>query len=306
MQHSKTKTILKKYALALICAIIIQNGKAQNVEQTISKMLPEIPAELTEPAKRAEYLTLHFWDLYDFSDSIFLEKDNLLERSFVDFIDLLSLVPEDTRNKSINLLMKKSESIPEVFANLINLSEQYLYDSTSPLCDEEKLIPFLQYAIEAQIFSDIEKIRPSFVLESITKNRLGEISNDITYTLKNGDTGTLHSINSEYTLLYFNDPECEDCKLLIKQLIASAKMNELISLNKLKIITVYLFDNVESWDKHSSEVQETWIYSRDAEQKIMLENDYNIKQFPTMYLLDKEKKVLLKETTFEKLEEYFR
>ena len=303
MRHS---SIFKKCALTLISVIIILNGNAQDAEQAISKMLPEIPAEITDPAKRAEYLTQHFWDKYDFSDAAFLEKDEMLERSFVDFVDLLSLVPEEARDKSINLLMKKAESEPKVFADLITLSEQYLYALTSPLCDEEKLIPFLQYALQAPVFSDVEKIRPAFVLECITKNRLGDTANDIVYTLKTGDTGTLHSINAEHTLLYFNDPECEDCKFLIKQLIASTKINDLISNNKLKIITVYLFDNIETWEKHSSEVPDTWIYSRDAEQKIMIENDYNIKQFPTIYLLGKEKKVILKETTFEKLEDYFR
>ena len=300
------QSFIQRSILIIISIMAAFNSYAQEPDPIILKLLPEIPANITEPAQRAEFLTLHFWDNYNFSDTSFLMKEHLLERSFVDYIDLLSAVPDNTRDKSINSLMKKSESEPIIFSYILNLSEKYLYNTDSPICDEEKLIPFLQYALQASVLDDAEKIRPDFLLESISKNRRGHVANDIAYTLKNGGTGNLHSINTNYTLLYFNDPECEDCIELIKQLSASPLTNDLIKQGKLKILTVYINDDIEAWEKHSSDIPNSWIYSYDAEQKIMFEGTYNIKQFPTMYLLDKEKKVLLKDTTLEKLENYLR
>ena len=300
------QSFLKWSVFVLINIIITINCKAQESNQALLQMMPDIPEDITEPAQRAEYLTLHFWDNFDFLNTSLMMKDNFLERCFVDYVDLLSIVPSDTMEKAINILMKKSEEEKSVFSLLLKFSVQYLYQPDSPVYDELKLIPFMKYTLQSTLLDDNEKIRFKFLLENISKNMQGTIANDFIYTLTNGETGNLYSIDTEYTLLYFNDPECEDCIMLIKQLIASSVINDMIKQGKLKIITVYVNDDIETWKKHASEVQNSWIYSRDAEQKIIIEGIYNIKQFPTMYLLGKEKVVLLKETTFEKLEDYFK
>lgn len=306
MKQSSIKTIFKGIIFIIVSTIITTNGHAQQPDPVLLKMMPEIPSDISEPEKRAEYLSLHFWDNFNFSDTSFLAKDHLLERCFVDYLDLLSLVSDETKQKSINILMKKAEVTHSTSLSILNLSEKYLYEPTSPMCDEEKLIPFLQYAKQSSLLSDTEKIRPNFLLECVTKNRVGSIANNFIYTLQNGESGSLYTIDEEYTLLYFNDPECEDCMMLIKQLITSSIINTLTKDNQLKILTVYVNDDIEAWEKHASDVLNSWIYSRDAEQKINMEGIYNIKQFPTMYLLDKDKKVLLKDATFESLEHYFK
>lgn len=305
MKLSAFRTLYRGIALAVMSIATLIGSYAQQPDPALLKMMPEIPETLSEPAQRAEYLSLHFWDKFDFSDTEALTKDHLLERFFVDYLDVLSLVPVEIMQQSINTLMKKAEAEPNSFTTIVSLSEKYLYEPTSPISDEEKLIPFLQYALQSSLLNETEKIRPAFLLENVLKNRTGNVANDFTYTLQNGTTGTLHTLNATYTLLYFNDPECEDCMMLIRQLSASPIISRLIKEDKLKILTVYVNDDTEAWKKHASDVPDTWIYSRDAELKINLEGIYNIKQFPTMYLLDKDKKVLLKDATFEVFEFYF-
>ena len=302
----KLHYIITKCAFILISAVITTGIKAQEPDPAIIKMMPAIPVEITEPMQRAEYLSMHFWDKFDFSDASFFMNNSLPERCFVDFLDLLSIVPAGTRDKSIDILLKKSEASKSVFSFILKLSERYLYEPESPVYDEEKLIPFVQYALQSTILDDTEKIRPRFLLENISINRLGSVASDFDYILMNGEKGNLHSVNAEHTLLYFNDPDCEDCAMLIKQLIASTTISNLINRGKLKTIMTYVNDDIEAWEKHASEIPDTWIYTREAEQKIIIEGIYNIKQFPTIYLLDKDKKVLLKDTTFENLESYFR
>ena len=268
--------------------------------------MPDIPVDITVPMQRAEYLTMHFWDKFDFGDASFFMNNDLPERCFVEFIDLLSIVPVETMEKSIDVLLKRSEASKTIFSLILKLSERYLYESESPVCDEEKLIPFMRYALQSSLLDDTEKIRPRFLLENISINRLGTVSSDIDYMLINKEKGNLHSVNAEYTLLYFNDPECEDCAMLTKQIIASTAINNRINTGGLKIIMVYVNDDIEAWEKHASEIPGSWIYSRDPEQKIIVEGIYNIKQFPTIYLLGKDKKVLLKDTTFDNLEGFFK
>jgi hypothetical protein len=266
--------------------------------------MPAIPDQLTEPAERAAYLVMHYWDRYDFRDTSFLMKDDLLERSFVDYADLLSLVSEDVRERSAGALMKKTED-KKLFLFISKLSERYLYEPDSPVYDEEKYIPFLQHELASPLLNSAEKIRPAFLLEQTLKNRTGQAANDFTYTLINGQTGTLHAAGTDYTLLYFHDPECEDCRMMTGTLAASPVINKLIGENRLTVLAVYPDDGTESWKEHAPAVPDSWIYACDAGQQIDREGAYNIKRFPSIYLLDREKKVLLKDTSFEKLAAYF-
>jgi hypothetical protein len=290
---------------AVFNMIIFLSCYAQQQEAALLRMMPDIPAEITEPAQRAGYLVVHYWDKYDFRDTAFLMKDDFLERSHVDYLDLLSFVPENVREQSAGLLMKKAGEWKEMFLFFSKLNEQYLYNPDSPVCDEEKYILFLQEELRSPLLNETEKIRPRFLLESVMKNRAGQVANDFVYTLIDGQTGTLHAVKADYTLLYFIDPECEDCRMLTGQLTASPVINDLIRQERLKVLAVYPHDQVETWKEHASAVPGSWIYAHDAGLKIDMEGIYNIKRFPTMYLLDKDKKVLLKDTDFEKLDDYF-
>jgi len=298
--------ILYCTVMLIVAGTTASRCHAQEPETAWIEMMPAIPPELTEPSQRAEYLVTRFWDKFNFRDTTLLLTHQLLERCFVEYVDLLSLVPEDTRDQSIQSLLKKSEEVSSMFAHILQLSEKYLYEPASPLCDEEKLIPFLQYALRSPQLDDYQKISLQYRLDCISINRTGSIANDFTYTLIDGETGRLHAIRADYTLLYFNDPECDDCQMLIKQLTVSPTINQHILAGLLKIITVYVNDDLDAWKKHARDVLSTWIYAYDAEQKIHDETIYNIKQFPTLYLLDPDKKVILKDINFETLEAYFK
>jgi hypothetical protein len=296
----------KIITITLLSFWAVFNSIAQKEDSTLYSLMPKIPASIIDPSQRANYLAFHYWDNFDFLDSVKLKQNSLLEHGFVDFIDLLSIVSKDTIELAISTLMKKAEIDPDLIIMLAILSEKYLYEVDSPLSDEEKFIPFLRYMVSSRKVADENKIRPQFMLEYVLKNRTGEAASDFTYTLVNNDTGTLYSIRADYTLLFFKNPTCEECNQLTKRLIFSNVINDLIAKDKLKILTVYLLDEVDEWKEHASSVLNSWIYARDAEQKIEAKGLYNIKRYPTIYLLDKDKKVLLKDTDFNKLETYFK
>ena len=304
MKQSILKTI--HAVIFFIASMMATCCFAQEAESVLLKMMPDIPSEITDPSQRAEFFVTHFWDKFDFCDSSSWMTDHLLERCFVDYLDLLSLVPDETRDPSIQSLLKKSEVNNSLFNYVLKLSEQYLYDPESPVCDEEKLFPFLQYAFQSSALNDTEKFRLKYLLKCISQNRIDSVANNFTYTLMNGETGNLHDIKADYTLLYFNDPECDDCRMLIKQLIVSPIINQYVQSGRLRIITVYVNDDLESWKKHAPEVLHAWIYAYDAEQIVNTETIYDIKRFPTLYLLDQDKKVISKDINFQTLEDYFR
>jgi hypothetical protein len=296
----------KIITITLLSFLTALHSVAQKQDPVLNSLMPKIPSSLTATSQRANYLALHYWDNFDFLDTVKLSHDRLLERCFVDFISLLSIVPKDTVELAVNALMKRAEIDPDAVITFAMLGEKYLYESDSPLNDEEKFIPFLRYMLSSRKVSEANKIRPRFLLEDVLKNRPGNVAADFTYMLINGKTGTLHRITADYTLLFFKNPACEECNKMTKQLTSSSTVNDRVNRGTLKILTVYLFDDVNEWKEHAPSVPNTWIYARNPDEKIIGERIYDVRRFPTVYLLDKNKKVILKDVSFEKLENYLK
>ena len=129
-----------------------------------------------------------------------------------------------------------------------------------------------------------------------------ERANDFTYTLASGEQHTLYALQSNMVLLYFYNPTCEDCHLLMSQLEASNIVNRLIDGKKLIVLAVYPDDDTETWNKYADHIPQQWINGYDKDIKILTEGIYLINRFPTLYLLDKDKMICKKDLTFKELE----
>ena len=170
--------------------------------------------------------------------------------------------------------------------------------------DESLYIPVLESILAAPVFDEVNKIRPAHLLELALKNRVGEPATDFTYTLADGKTGTLYNVKADYLLLFFYNPDCHACKEITGQLLSSPLISGLQTNKKLKILAVYPDEDLEAWRKHIPDVPAEWINSYDN--TVSLKNDeiYDLKAIPTLYLLDKNKKVILKDVTLNQLMEF--
>ncbi|MPN29982.1 hypothetical protein SDC9_177439 [bioreactor metagenome] len=125
---------------------------------------------------------------------------------------------------------------------------------------------------------------------------------DFTYKQKNGVQESLYKIKSDYIVLFFNNPDCENCGLAKEKIENSKILNNSLADRKLKVISIYPSKEIDNWSRLS--YPQTWINGYDYEGKIIGEGLYIIRKYPCIYLLDMDKKVLLKETTVEKIEQY--
>ena len=165
-------------------------------------------------------------------------------------------------------------------------------------------IAVLEYITESSSLSDVEKIRPAHLLELSLKNRIGTPAADFTYTLANGQTEKLYNIKADYLLLFFNNPDCHTCQEITRQMESSFLINEFSNNNKLKILAVYPDEDLNAWKEHISVMPKDWINSYDKSVSLKNNEIYDLKAIPTLYLLNKEKKVLLKDATFQQIENY--
>lgn len=261
--------------------------------------LPNIPAMLASSEERADYLVLHYWDHYNFADTTLIFKPEITEQAFADFVQVLPHAKKATQGIN-TMLTKAMTGSRAMFDHFVKLSEKYLYDPNSPMRNEELYIPVLQYIIVSNKVADIDKIRPKYQLEMAMKNRGGDTATDFTYTLANGRTGKLSQLKSDYTILFFNNPDCHDCNR-IKEYMTTAPAFQ-VRAGRLAIVALYPDADLPLWLKVN--YPSGWINGYDAGQVITKKQLYDLKAIPTLYLLDCDKRVILKDTTIEQIEQW--
>lgn len=268
-------------------------------------ILPEIPSILTTPDQRAEFMVEHYWDKSDFADTCYLTHEDITEQAWADYVNLLNYVPLETAQKAIKKVFTRTSFNKEVFRSFTELADKYLYDPNSPMRNEELYIPVLECMVTSPLLDDTGKIRPRDRLALAQKNRPGTRALDFTYTLASGKQGTLHGLSAGYTVLFINNPGCHACAETIVGMKRSTVFNQLLSENRIKILALYTDTELDEWQKHLSDFPDTWLNAYDKKQIISNRNLYDLKAIPTLYLLDKDKTVLLKDATFQSIESWF-
>lgn len=317
IDFSKGKVIRTAFlvlaTLLLFCAesscSYAQDNREKNAETKVKKdfTLPEIPQILTGPEERAEYLAVHYWDNFDFTDTTLISKPEITEQALADFLNILSYVPSENAQKAIKGLIEYASSDSLMLIHFMELAEKYLYDPNSPMRNEEFYIPVLNYIVSSPKLDETQKVRPRFQLDRVMKNRPGETAADFSYTLSDGTVAKMSSIKADYTILYFNNPDCEDCKRVKDYIKHSEVFNQMVKTNpipSLRILAVYPDTDIPLWKR--GDYPGMMINSFDAGQVITKKELYDLKAMPTLYLLDAVKRVILKDASVEQIEAWLR
>lgn len=293
-------TILVTIALALVACG--QKGPKNGNEQksangaatelsfpTIS--IPEmLPAE-----ERTKFLAEHYWDKFDFSDTTFCNKPDITEQAYANYLDILRYVDPTVAQQSAAQLIKRAEVDSTMFDYFVMLSDKYLYDPNSPFRNDELLIPTLECIVASPLLDEAEKIRPQSQLDMAQKNRIGQKANDFRYTLHDGRTGRMYSIEADYLLIFINNPDCPACKEIREQICASPMLSEMIERGVMKVLAIYPDEDITAWLNYRHNIPASWINSYDKQLRMRDEELYDLKAIPSLYLLDAEKRVMLKD-----------
>lgn len=268
--------------------------------------LPAIPDTLQTVESRSSYLVAHYWDRFSFADSLqFMNQPEMVEQAVVDYVDLFRLVPAAEAENSLSALMDQASVTLNGFLFFYNTLEKYLYDATSPMRNEALFIPVLQKMMASNKLNDDDKLRPAMLLKSVSKNKVGSMAADFSYTKPDGSRHQLSEVQTPLTLLLFFDPECDDCHQVIMRLEKTDVLNQLTTDRQLTVLAVYPGENKRLWQTMAQHMLPTWEIGMDESQTIYNKELYDILGFPSMYLLDQHKTVILKDASLTALEEYF-
>ncbi len=299
-------TMMRKILYIPLLAMLLPLGAiAQTaVQRSAAGQRVTVPAMIATPEARAQYLALHYWDRFDFKSADNLRSD-FTEQMFGDFITCLGNTTMTTAAKALTALMDKASANTVAYERFAALAELYLYDPNSPIRNDEYFIPVLRHLTASPRIDATTKGRYRTLLEIALRNRPGTVAADFTCTTAKGTQYRMHAVAAEYLLLYFYNPDCNNCREINRWLTHSASVAGMQSSGKLKILAVYPDGELSLWRKHLAEIPASWLCGYDKGTAIRNNDTYDLKAIPTLYLLDRNKKVLLKDTTADKLEEWF-
>ena len=273
--------------------------------------LPEIPESLIDGQDRAIYLSKHYWEKFPFDDISLINKPTVTEQAFVDYIHVLNFIPFKHARRSIIYLFVLAQKDRAMYAHFATLFEKYYYTADSPFCNEELYIPVLETILKSDMLTEEDYEKYDFQEEMIHKNRVRSKAADFVYTLENGNWKRMHALKSNYLILFFSTPDCDKCASVVDEIHNSEILAKVCSLNSfsrtmLCVLNIYPESNIPLWrESLLSMPQKNWIHAYDKSRVLTNKRVYNLKKLPTIYLLDKNKRIILKDTSLDEIETFF-
>ena len=256
---------------------------------------PTPPNTILDRQGRINYMAEHFWNEQTIADTACFQGPKLL----LDYLYLLKLT--DNGGKYAQDFISLSCKQENTFGLILYWLDNILYDSSSPHYDEALYMKFLDAVITSDADS-VMKLVPQQRKDIISKNQVGSKANNFSFIDKAGNESTLYATDASLLLLIFNNPDCSLCHRAEESIAKDEALQAMMNEGKLKILAITPDAEFNDWMEHI--YPSNWQVGYDNGKAIFDQRLYDIQQLPCIYLLDKDKRVLLKEANYERFSKY--
>lgn len=270
--------------------------------------MPQIPGMISTQEDYANFLVSHFWQPFFSEDREYSRDTSLIggvtedafSQAFINYATMLFMADTKKGLQEQEYLMAQAEkwtaAAPEskMFETISSICDEYLYNPNSPLRNEEMYIPVEEAKLKSQFTTDEEKADAAALLPRLKLNRIGTPAADFTFTLRSGRKMNLYDVKADNIILFFSNPGCEDCKAVIDQLRSLQGLDEAIAAGRLAVVNVYPDEDLAEWHKYAPVYPDNWYNGYDQDLAVG-GGLYNLRAIPSLYLLDKDKKVVFKD-----------
>lgn len=277
--------------------------------------IPPVPVVNGKPDSAYPYRFVknHFWDDVLFSDDRLL-RTPFFEPKLDDYFRYYVSPEPDSIIEEVKYILLSARTGKEIYPYLLTkFTNKYM---NPEFMGQDKVFVYLFENFYAK--GDTMILNPASrktVVEraySLMANQLGKPAPVLNLTDTTGKTSSLYSINADFTVVAFWDPNCGHCKEEMPRL-DSFYQHKWKGM-KVAVYGVNIYENeVPAWKKFITEKKlEGWIHAyqtkaaKDAEEKAGQPNYrqlYDIFKTPTLYLLDKDKRIIAKQLSLEQFDD---
>jgi peroxiredoxin len=280
---------------------------------------PVIPPAEKHPGAKYDsvfayrYYMEHYWDDISLTDERLIRTPVFQSRIDRYFDDLLPQHP-DTLSRAAGMLIDKSKGNPEMFKYLLShLTDKYVNPRYMGQ-DAVFVHLFEKYYLTGQADSWMNEKYRKFIFDrgySLMANIVGKPAGDFEFIDTAGRKRNLYGVDAPYIVLCFWDPTCGHCKEEVPRLdsLYRAKWKS----RGVRIVGMMTDGGKDAWLKFIREHDlKDWLHVyqtqelKDADmaaKRPSYRQLYDVYQTPTIFLLDREKRILAKKITYQQTDE---
>ena len=241
----------------------------------------------------------HFFDNIDLNDERLIRTPLLYSRLDSFFTNVLIQSP-DTINKEIDKLINKCSSNYKMFQfvsvylfNHFRESEIMGHDAVMVKIADDIYLSGKADWVTREFKDDLRK-----QIDLIRPNLIGKKAENMVMDSYKGIFVSLYDVEKDFTVLYFWEPNCGHCQEATPKLKAYYDKPKDYSLEVFAVCTTA---DKEKWTKYIEDNKLTWINGWDPKRISHFDFYYNVQSTPTIYVLDKNKKIIAKKLAVEEI-----
>lgn len=278
--------------------------------------LVSAPAMISSQQELAEYYSKHYWNSFTSPerakgrcDSAFVSSVPKMEvmKAFANYLSILDMTPMETAKEGIRTFAskihacEKRDTSSNIYNQLVEIAQKYLYDPNSQYRNEDYYQAFAESMSKSDLVDETTRGTYAYEAQMCSRNAVGTFAENFTFSDRKGKTGSLYGIKAEYTVLFFTNPGCKACLEIIEFLKGHPKVASLIESGRVAVVNVYIDEDLTAWMEYEPTYPKTWTNVYDHNFIIRGDDLYFVRAIPSLYLLDFQKRVMMKDVPQDRL-----
>ncbi|MBL7746626.1 MAG: DUF5106 domain-containing protein [Chitinophagaceae bacterium] len=281
---------------------------------------PELTGKMRNPANKEDsiaaytYFKNHYWDGVSFWDGRLAYTPFFDDKLNKYFTQLVQPQP-DSVIKEIDWMLSYASINEEMnrflLIKFVNryLNQQYMWEDAIFVHLFEKYFANKNYSW----LNEAGRKTITNRAYSLMANIMGTPASDIELPDSSGTLTSLYAIPAEYTIVAFWDPTCGHCKEVLPKLDSFYTAKWKAAGLKLFAVAKETDGGKKDWLAFINEQHlQSWthVYYSKADDKSRIDAGipgysqlYDVQSFPTLYLLDKDKRIVAKKLTYQQIDE---
>ncbi len=304
--------------ILLLLPLLLAGCRARGPQTPAASQLrdfpvPEIPTVYVDPDERREWLLDHYWDAFLAGDgrcdsgAVLGVRRADVEGQVAAYAQVLEMIPLPEAQRKMRQFFSKVEArqaadtVSHVFLLMEEIVSKYLYDPNSPVRDEDLYLPYVEGLANSPYTR--EAARPGYAYEArmCALAPVGSVAPDFRFTDARGRTRSLHGVKAGSTLLFFSNPGCHACLDIINTLLSVPGLDSRIARGDFAVVNVYIDEDLDAWRAYEPNYPRNWLCGYDPDGLVRSDRIYNVRAIPSLYLLDAEKRILMKDAPVERV-----
>lgn len=250
------------------------------------------------------YVKDHYFDNLPMQDERLIRTPSLHQR--IDYyVNKLTAQVPDSINASIDYILSQFDPHGEAFkvylvyflnhyakSNIVGMDGVYVH-----LVDKYYANGLATWTEEEQLNKIIRNA------QTLSPLLIGKTAPDLRMQDRDQKPVRLHDVDAVYTVLFFWDPDCGHCKKSMPKLVEFYEQYRPRGVEIFAVCTRLQDDVPKCWESIDQHHMGQWINVCDPYLRTRFKQIYDIRTTPQIYVLDKDKKIVMKKISAEQLPE---